>query len=176
MLKKILIILAAITAVFLIAAALQPDEFRVARAIAIQAPPEAVFAHVNDLRKWEAWSPWAKLDPNAKNSFEGAPSGKGAIMRWAGNHEVGEGSMTIVESRRPNFIQLRLDFLKPFAATSMAEFTLVPQGDETLVTWSMYGENNYTAKMIGLVMNCEKMISEQFDKGLASLKQVVETQ
>ena len=82
------------------------------------APPPAVFAQVNDLRQWEAWSPWAKLDPAVKNTFEGAATGTGAIFRWAGNNEVGEGRMTITESRPSDLIRMKLEFLKPFAAIS----------------------------------------------------------
>jgi hypothetical protein len=83
-----------------------------------------VFAQVNDFHNWEAWSPWAKLDPAAKATFEGPHPGKGAIFRWAGNEEVGEGSMTITESRPSELIKIKLEFLKPFEATNTAEFTL----------------------------------------------------
>jgi hypothetical protein len=141
----------------------------------MKATPEAIFPHVNDLSKWNAWSPWAKLDPNAKNSFEGPTSGNGAIMRWAGNNDVGEGSMTIVDSRPSELIKFRLDFLKPFAGTNMAEFSFKNEGNLTLVNWSMSGENNFITKAIGLVINCDKMVGEQFEKGLVSLKTIVET-
>src|SRR5690242_20234947 len=79
----------------------KPNEFRVERSATIAASPDAVFEHVNDFRKWEAWSPWAKLDPTAKNSFEGTESGKGAVFKWVGNDKVGEGAMTIVDSQPP---------------------------------------------------------------------------
>ena len=123
MLKKIFVGIVVIVVAFAVIVALQPSEFRVARSTTISAPPAAVFAQVNDFHNWEAWSPWAKLDPAAKATFEGPRAGKGAIFRWAGNEEVGEGSMMITESRPSDLIRIKLDFLKPFEATNTAEFT-----------------------------------------------------
>jgi uncharacterized protein YndB with AHSA1/START domain len=140
----------------------------------MSAPPEAVFAHVNDYHKWDAWSPWAKLDPNAKATFEGPTSGTGATMTWSGNDKVGEGRQTIVESRPDEVIRIKLDFLKPFKATSTAEFTFKPEGDQTVVTWSMYGKNDFMGKAVSLFMDCDKMVGSEFEKGLASMKAIVE--
>lgn len=175
MLKIILISLAVLVAVFSVVVALQPADFRVTRSATIPAPPAHVFAQVNDLHKWEAWSPWAKLDPDAEASFEGSPAGEGAVMRWAGNREVGEGSMTITDSRPNELIRFRLDFLKPMKATNTAEFTFEPEGEQTVVTWSMFGQNNFMAKAVGLFMDCEKMVGDQFEQGLANMKSVAAT-
>src|SRR5476649_2393241 len=109
----ILLALAFIAILFIIVVAGQPDEFKVSRSAKITAPPEKIFPHVNDLHKWEAWSPWAKMDPNAKNSFEGPPSGTGTAMKWEGNCKVGVGRMTITESNAAEMIRFRLDFEKP---------------------------------------------------------------
>lgn len=174
MLKKIFAVLAFAVAVFLVVVALQPADFRITRSTVIAAPAGKIFSQVNDLHQWDGWSPWAKLDPNAKNSFEGPKSGVGAVMRWAGNMDVGEGSMTIVESRSPEFIKFRLDFLKPMASTSNAEFTFTEEKNQTSVTWTMYGTNNFVGKAMGLIFNCEKMVGGQFEKGLASLKSLAE--
>ena len=174
MLQIILISLAVVVVLFVVIAALRPDEFRVERSATFAAPPEAVFAQVNDFHRWEAWSPWAKLDPAAKNTFAGASAGTGAIFSWAGNKQVGEGSMTITESRPGELIRIKLEFLKPFANTCTAEFTFKPEGNQTVVSWSMSGKNNFMAKAVGLFMNCEKMVGGQFEKGLAAMKSVVE--
>ncbi len=165
MLKKILIALAVIVIVFVVIVALQPSEFRVARTAAISAPPPAVFAQVNDFHNWEAWSPWAKIDPEMKQAYEGAPAGTGAIYTWAGNDQVGEGRMTLTESRPSDLIRIKLEFLKPFAATSIAEFTFKPEGNQTMVTWSMAGKNNFIAKAFGLFMNMEKWSAAISRKG-----------
>ncbi|MDD5199053.1 MAG: SRPBCC family protein [Terrimicrobiaceae bacterium] len=174
MLIKILIAVGAVVALLFIVVAVQPSEFRIARSATIPAPPAVVFEQVNDLHKWQAWSPWAKLDPAAKNSFEGPPAGTGAIFRWAGNDKVGEGSMTITESRPSELVRFRLDFVKPFAGTNVAEFTFKPEGDQTQVTWTMTGTKNFVFKAVGLFMNCDRMVGGQFEQGLADLKSVVQ--
>ncbi len=175
MLKKILIALAVIVVGFLVVVAMQPSEFHVTRTATISAPPAAVFAQVNDLHRWEAWSPWGKLDPAMKETFAGAPAGTGASYTWSGNNEVGEGRMTITESRPSELIQLQLEFVRPFASTCTVEFTFKPEGDQTAVAWSMAGKNNFIAKAVGLFMNCDKMVGGQFEQGLAQMKSVVET-
>ena len=174
MLKKILIALAVIIVVLVVIVALQPSDFRVARSATISAPPPAVFAQVNDFHKWEAWNPWGKIDPAMKQTYEGAPAGPGAIYTWSGNNEVGEGRMTITDSRPSDLIRVKLEFFKPFAATNTAEFAFKPEGNQTLVTWSMFGEKNFMAKAVHLVMNMDKMIGGQFEKGLADMKSAVE--
>ena len=174
MLRKVLIALAAIVIIFVVIVALQPPEFRVARSATIPAPPPALFAQVNDFHKWETWNPWGKIDPAMKQSYEGAPAGVGAIYTWTGNNEVGEGRMTITESRPSDLIRINLEFFEPFAGNSTAEFTFKPEGNQTVVTWSMTGNNNFMAKAIHLFMNMDKMIGDQFDKGLASMKSAVE--
>jgi uncharacterized protein YndB with AHSA1/START domain len=174
MAKKILIVIALVIAVLAIIIALQPAEFRVERSATISAPPPAVFAQVNDFHKWEAWNPWGKIDPTMKQTYEGAPTGTGAIYTWAGNKEVGEGRMTITESRPNDLIRVKLEFYKPFTATNTAEFTFKPEGNQTLVTWSMFGDKNFMAKAIHLFMNMDKMIGGQFEKGLADMRSVVE--
>jgi Polyketide cyclase / dehydrase and lipid transport len=174
MLKIILIALAVIAVVLVVIIALQPSDFRVSRSTAISAPPPAVFAQVNDFHKWEAWNPWGKIDPAMKQAYEGAPAGTGAVYTWAGNNEVGEGRMTIIESRPSELIRIELEFFKPFAATNTAEFTFKPEGNQTAVTWSMFGEKNFMAKAVHLFMNMDKMIGGQFENGLASMKSIVE--
>jgi hypothetical protein len=175
MIKFILLALAAVTLVFLIIAVLQPDDFRVSRAATIAAPPAVIFDQINTLQNWNAWSPWAKLDPNAKNTFEGPPSGVGASFAWAGNNQVGEGRMTITESKPDERILMRLEFIKPFAATNTTEFTFKPAGNQTTVSWTMLGKNNFMSKCVGLIMNCEKMVGGQFEQGFANLKGIVES-
>ncbi len=175
MLKKILIAVAALIAVFLIVVALQPSEFKVGRTATIPAPVSTVFAQVNDFHKWEAWSPWAKLDPNAKVNFEGPPEGQGTIMSWAGNDKVGEGKMTLTESRPDELVKIKVDFVKPFEGTSTSQFAFKPEGDQTAVTWTMEGHHNFLAKAMCLVMNGRKMMADTMDEGFANMSRVVKT-
>lgn len=172
MLKKILIVVALIVIVLAIVAALQPADFRISRSATISAPPAVVFAQVNDLHKWEAWSPWAKIDPAMKRTYDGPPAGVGAVYKWVGNSEVGEGQLTITESRPNDLVGMKLEFVRPFACTNAVEFTLKPDGDKTAVTWGMTGRNNFMAKAAGLFMNMDKMVGGDFERGLANLEQV----
>jgi len=174
MFKKILIVLAVIIVVFLIVVAMQPSQYQVTRSATVSAAPAAVFPHVNELKKWEAWNPWGKIDPAMKLTYEGPPAGKGAAYAWVGNREVGEGRMTITDSRPNELVQFKLEFFKPMAGTSDAEFAFKPEGNQTTVTWSMRGKNNFIAKAMCLFMNMDQMIGGQFEKGLAAMKSVVE--
>lgn len=175
MLTWILIVVAAVVAVFLVVVALQPADFRIQRTALIAAPAQVVFAQVNDFRKWLAWSPWEKMDPALKRTYEGPPAGTGAKYAWQGNKKVGEGQMTITGSRPGELVRIKLEFFKPFAATNTAEFTFKPEGGGTAVTWSMTGHNNFMAKAVSLFMSMEKMVGGQFEQGLAQMKSVVET-
>ena len=174
MIWKILIALVVIVVGLVGVITLQPARYRVSRSTTIAAPAPVVFAQVNDFHKWSAWSPWEKIDPAMKRTYEGPPAGVGASYAWVGSREVGEGRMTIVESRPSDLIQVKLEFVKPFAGTSVAEFSFRPDGERTLVTWSMTGDKNFIAKAIHLVMSMDRMIGDQFDKGLAAMKTVAE--
>jgi len=175
MLKNTLIALFVIIAGLVVIIAMQPSDFRVVRSTSIKAPAATVFEQVNDFHKWDAWSPWAKLDPAMKKSHEGAPAGVGAMYSWSGNDQVGEGRMTLTESRPSEMIRIKLEFLKPFAATNTAEFDFKADGNQTVVTWSMFGTNNVMAKAFGLLMNMDKVVGSDFENGLAQLKAVAET-
>ena len=154
-------------------AATRPDDFRVQRSIAIKAPPEKVMGLVGDLRGWTAWSPYEKKDPGMKRTYSGAPAGKGAVYEWNGNKDVGRGRMEILEST-PSKVLIKLDFMEPFEAHNTAEFTAVPRGDSTSVTWSMYGPSPFMAKVMQTVIDMDKMIGTDFEAGLQSLKAVAE--
>ena len=176
MLKKILIVLAALILIFVVMVAMQPSHLHVERTAEIAAPQGEVFAQVNDFHKWEAWSPWAKLDPAAKVAFEGATEGQGTVMTWSGNDQVGEGKMTLVESRPSELVKIKVDFVKPFEGSSTSQFAFKPNGDRTQVTWTMNAHQNFLEKALCLVMNGKKMIGDDMEKGLSQLKSAAEAQ
>jgi len=176
MLKKILLVLVALFLVFVVIVALQPSDFHVERSVTVDAPASKVFGEVNDFHKWEAWSPWAKLDPDAKVTFDGPQAGEGSVMTWAGNSEVGAGKMTLVESKPGKLVKIKVDFTEPFEGTSGAQFDFNPEADKTNVTWSMNDDHNFLEKAMCLIMNGEKMVGEQMEQGLTKLKQVSESQ
>lgn len=173
MLKIALIALAVIAVaviVLLIYASTRPDSFRVQRSITIKAPADKIFPEVNDLRAQQSWSPWEAKDPAMKRSYSGEPSGKGAKYEWQGNKQVGHGRMEIVESTPPTKVLMKLDFVTPFPANNMAEFTLEPRGDSTVVTWAIYGPSPFMSKFMGIFMSFDTMIGKEFETGLANLK------
>lgn len=177
MLRFVAILAALIVVVvagILIYAATKPDSFSVQRSANIKAPPDKIFALIADLRGWSAWSPYEKKDPDMKRTFSGAASGKGAIYEWTGNKDVGQGRMEIIDVTTPSKVTIKLDFLKPFEAHNTAEFTMVPAGDNTTVTWAMYGPSPYVAKIMGTLFDLDKMIGNDFEAGLAALKTVAE--
>jgi hypothetical protein len=174
MLLYLLLGLAVLVVVFLIVASRRPDELRVERRITIAAPAALVFDQVNDLRRWQECSPYVKEDPAAKTTFSGPAAGVGASFAWSGNMKVGEGCMTITESRPGELVRFKFEFFKPWYCTNTTEFTFRATGATTEVTWLMVMKNNFIAKASGLVMNMDKMIGENFETGLAKLKEIAE--
>jgi hypothetical protein len=154
--------------------AMRPTDFRITRQLAMAAPPDAIFPHVNELAKWRAWSPWEVMDPNLQRNYEGPAAGEGASYAWSGNNKVGEGRMTITESQPCDLIRLRLEFIKPFQAINTTEFKFERNERGTLVVWSMLGRKNFMAKAFGLMMDMDKLIGKDFEKGLAKLKTATE--
>jgi hypothetical protein len=184
-LKRLLIGLALLAAAFATVVWFQPDDYRLTRTTVIAAPAAAVFAQVNDLKKWDDWSPWAKLDPNAKVTFAGQQSGVGASFTWDGNDKIGAGTMTIMESNPNERVATRTDFIRPFAGTSRSDFIFsedlgapdVPgsaRPGHTIVLWSMSGRHDLIGKAMRLFMPMETMVGPDVERGLAQLKQVVE--
>lgn len=170
----VLLALVVLVAGILVIAASRPDTFRYERRATITAPPTVVFGLVNDVRRFQDWSPWAKLDPDCKVAFTGPVAGEGATWAWEGNNKVGTGRATVTASRPAELVALRLEFLKPFQATNAAEFTFRAENGGTVVTWSMTGKNNFFFKIFGLFVDCEKMVGKDFEKGLASMKALAE--
>jgi uncharacterized protein YndB with AHSA1/START domain len=175
MIATILIVIAALIAAVLGFAATKPNTFLVRRAMRIDAPPERIFPMIDDLHAQSAWSPFEK-DPAMKRNHSGAPRGKGAVYEWDGNRQVGAGRIAIIDSVPPSKVALLLDMARPFKAHNTVEFTLERSGAGTNVTWSMQGRQPYMAKLMSMVMDCDKMVGSQFEQGLAKLKQLVETQ
>ncbi|WP_295637703.1 SRPBCC family protein [uncultured Methylibium sp.] len=168
------VVVVALLAALLIVAATRPDSFRVQRSLTIQAPPEKIFPLIDDLKGFASWSPYEKKDPAMKRSFAGPAAGPGATYAWDGNKDIGQGSLAITESQSPSRVLMRLDFLRPFEAHNFAEFTLVPRGSATEVTWAMYGPSPYISKVMGLVFDFDTMVGKDFEAGLADLKAAAE--
>jgi hypothetical protein len=174
MFKIIAVVIVLLIAAFLAFAATRPNSFSVKRSISIKAPPQKIAAMIDDFHNWGAWSPWEKLDPALKRTYSGAASGKGAVYDWTGNSKVGTGRMEILDSSTAK-TTIKLDFLKPFEAHNIADFTLEPSGDSTNVTWEMRGPSPYMMKVMGILMNMDKTIGKDFETGLGNLKTAAES-
>ncbi len=173
-LTRIVVVLIVLGAAVVAYAATRPDTFRIERSIAISAPPEKIFAIIDDFNNFPAWSPWQKLDPAMKVVNSGAPRGKGAVSQWDGNDKVGAGRTEIIESVAPSRISMRLDMIRPFPASNLVDYTLEPKGGSTQVTWAMHGPQPLLAKVMGVFIDCEKMVGKDFEEGLANLKALAE--
>ncbi len=177
MLKKlavVLVVLLVAVAGFLAFVASRPGSFRVERTTSVAALPERIYPLVADLRRMDEWSPWDELDPSMKKQFSGDPAQPGAGYSWAGNDQVGEGKMTILEVSPPTRVTFRLEFLKPHQSVATTGFQLVPDGSATKVSWNMEGKLSFMEKLVGVFMDMEGMIAKDFDAGLAGIKAIAE--
>jgi len=154
----------------------RPNAFRIERSTIIQAPQEKVFHLINDFHQWQAWSPWENIDPTMQRTYSGTTQGVGTIYAWEGKGKVGAGRMEITSARPSSVIIIQLDFIKPFEAHNIAEFTLTPQGQNTELTWAMHGPSPYISKLMGVFFNMDRMIGRDFEKGLNSMKLIAEAQ
>jgi hypothetical protein len=175
--KKILAGVAIALIGFLGFVATRPDKYHVERSQKVSAPASVVFPHLDDLKAWSSWSPWDKLDPAMKKTFEGPAKGVGSSYTWQGNSDVGTGKMSITESQPISKVAYRIEFIEPFTSTAMTNISLKPEGENAVtVTWAMDGDNNFAGKLFGLFMNMDQAIGGDFEKGLANLKSTTEAQ
>jgi uncharacterized protein YndB with AHSA1/START domain len=174
MIKKLAIGLVVLAALLAAVIALQPSTFAIERSAEIAAPPEVIYAHIESPRLMDVWSPWVAMDPKMTITHEGPDAGVGAAESWEGP-EMGVGRREITSVKPNEEVELKLEFKKPMDATNRAVFTLTPAGDGTLVAWRMEGTNNFVGKAASLVMNMDEMVGGTFEKGLASLKTLAET-
>jgi uncharacterized protein YndB with AHSA1/START domain len=173
-LVTIAIVVIILVAVVLALAARRPNEFTVTRAVRIRATPDRIYPHIVDFHRWAAWSPWEKIDPAMRRSYSGAPTGTGSVYEWQGNSKAGVGRMEITQVTPPTSVTVKLDFLKPFEAHNTVTFTLLPIGDSTDVTWTMFGPSPFMTKVMGVFFNMDKLVGTDFERGLANLKAVAE--
>ncbi len=174
MFKKIALVVLVLVVAVLAYAATRPDTLHVQRSASVKAPPEEIFPLISDFHRWTSWSPWEKRDPAMKRTYGGAAQGKGAVYEWEGNSEIGQGRMEITDTSDPSRITIKLDFIKPFEGHNVAEFALVPEGGATNVIWSMDGPTPFIGKLIGVFVNMDTMIGQDFEAGLANLKAIAE--
>ena len=174
MFKNIVIAVVVVIAGILVYAATRPDSFSVQRTTSIHAPPDKVFAMINDFHRWGEWSPWEKLDPAMKRTFTGPPACPGTVYEWTGNSQVGAGRMEILKAAPASKVDIKLDFIEPFEGHNVAEFTLTPQGENTEVLWVMHGPAPFVTKLMGVFVSMDSMIGKDFEAGLSNMKAAAE--
>lgn len=174
MIKTLAVLAMALVAVVLVAAATRPDRFSVQRSLSVRASAERIHPLIADLHQFNTWNPYEKKDPKLQGRYRGAASGPGAAYDFEGNRDVGKGSIEILGSQPPTRVTMKLDMLEPFEGHNLVEFTLVPRGDSTEVTWAMQGASPFFAKLVGLFLDMDRMIGRDFESGLANLKAVAE--
>lgn len=175
MLKKFLLVLLVAIVALLGYAWTRPDTYTVTRSAVVPAPPERVFALIDDFHHWAEWSPWQKLDPAMRATYSGPASGVGAVYAWEGNKQVGKGRMEITESVPPRKVGIKLDFIEPFASNNTTDLTLAAEGTGTRVTWTMTGNHNFMSKLMSVFVSMDAMIGKDFERGLDNLKTAVAT-
>jgi uncharacterized protein YndB with AHSA1/START domain len=173
MLTTILLVIATAIAGILIFASTKPNSFRISRSATIDAKPESIFPLVNELRAHRSWSPFDQ-EPALKRAYSGPEAGKGAVLAFDGGNKAGVGTLSITEATAPSKILMNLVMTKPFKCDNTVEFTFEPKGNETVVTWAMYGPQTFAGKLMNVFIDCNKMCERQFDTGLVNLKELAE--
>ena len=174
MFKYVALIVVLFIGAVLTLASLKPDTFQIERSMKMKAMPETIFPLINDLHRWQAWSPWANKDPAMKNPYSGANSGVGAIYEWSGNRDVGQGRMEITDMSPLSRIELKLDLIEPFATQNIVELRLEFDGDFTETTWLMHGPMPFVSKIFSVFSSMDSLVGKDFEADLANLKALAE--
>ena len=174
MLLKVGLGVALVLVAFFIYVATRPNVFRYERSGVINASPDKIYPYISELHRGNLWSPYAQKDPNMKSTFSPNDGQVGAKMEFEGGKDVGAGIIEILKLEPSRYAQLKLAMTKPFKADNIVEYTLTPEGIGTRFTWTMSGESGFLGKLIGVLIDCDKMIAGDFEVGIANLKKIVE--
>lgn len=176
MIKKILAGLGLILAIFVIIAALKPEEYLIERGVTINAKPEAVFPFIVNTKKTDVWMPWKDTDPDVQMIYSGPEEGVGAISSWESPGQMGTGKAEVVSVIPNQSVKTKITYTKPMDMNQDSEFILTPMGENTLMTWKVSGKQPFIARLICTLtfMNIDKYVGGMFEKGLNNLKLTVE--
>ncbi|MEZ4750231.1 MAG: SRPBCC family protein [Bdellovibrionota bacterium] len=174
MAKKIGIALGVVLGVFLIYVAFKSPKYEFAREIRIEASADKIFPWINNAKKMDEWMPWKEVDSKMVLSFSGPEEGVGSKSSWTSEGQMGEGSSTIVESIPNQKTVFDLQYMKPHEMKQSASIEIVPEGNASLVRWSVWGENGFVGRLFCTLVDMSKHINGSFDAGLSKLKGLVE--
>lgn len=174
--RKVLFGSAIVVLGFLGFVATRSDHFHYEKSGNLQAPAARVFPYLEDLHKGQQWVPYMEKDPNMKITFSGPASGVGSRMEFAGNSEVGAGTLEIVKVVPNEAVDIKLTMTSPMHGENLVYYRLAPENGSTRFTWGMEGRSGFLGKLVGVFIDCEKMIGDDFAKGIAKLKSIVEAE
>jgi effector-binding domain-containing protein len=173
-LKIILYIVIALVVIVFGLSFIAPTKMHVERTIVIKAPKEVIFKNVKMFSNNKKWSPWEEKDSNIKTSIEGTDGSVGAMYKWVGNKDVGEGEQTIRKIDENRSVETDLHFIKPWESHAVAYTNLDDTSDGVKVSWGFNGEMSRPFNIMGLFMNMDRSIGGEYEKGLAKLKALSE--
>jgi uncharacterized protein YndB with AHSA1/START domain len=171
---RLIVVVVSLIAAVLVFAAMKPNTFHLERSITIKAPPEKIFALIDDFHNWSAWEPQDKGDAGIQRTYSGPAAGVGAMSEWQGSGSTGKGRMLITESVPNSRVSVAVDFVKPFQAHNINVFTLEPAGDSTNVTWNFEGTNVFVLKLMSVFVSMDRIMGDHFETGLENLKTAAE--
>jgi uncharacterized protein YndB with AHSA1/START domain len=161
-----------LAAVLLIGGLLLSPRFSVARSVTVNAPPEKVYALLEDPREWKKWSVWNQRDPAMEITYSGPPKGSGAVWAWKSKSE-GDGRMSFTVAEPNKALGYDL-FFPDFGTTSAGSIMLAPEGTATKVTWTMNGDMGTNPLYRWFALFADGMVGKDFEGGLANLKALAE--
>jgi len=174
MILKILLVVCVAIIGILVFAATKPDTFHIQRSITINAPPERVFALIDDFHQWPRWAPQDREDPTMRRSYGLQSAGVGAISEWKSDGSAGAGEMAITAAIPNSRIDVTVDWVKPFKVRNTHEFEITPERQQVRVTWSAEGSNLYMMKIMEVFVGVNGLMGKHFDTGLENLKAAAE--
>jgi len=149
-------------------------DFSTERSVEIEKPKDDVFEYIRHLRNQDEYSAWAAMDPNMTQEFRGTDGTVGFVSAWEGE-ETGKGEQEIVEIIEGERIDFKLRFFEPFE--SEADVYMITDSlseNQTRVTWGLESSMNRPMNLMLLFVNMEEAIGNEYDEGLAKLKEILE--
>jgi uncharacterized protein YndB with AHSA1/START domain len=174
MIVRILLVVVVVVAAVLLFAATKPSTFHIEKSITIQAPPEKLYALIEDFHNWPQWAPQDREDPTMQRTYKGTARGPGAVSEWTSKGSAGAGQMTIIAAKACSSVDVVVEWERPFKVRNAHRFTLTPTGSGTELVWSADGANLYLMKVMEVFVGVNGLMGKHFEAGLANLKKIGE--
>ena len=174
-LKTLLVILLILVAIPLLTALFLPTDYEVMTTINIEKPKEDVYSYLSYVKNQNKFGPWAKMDPDMKQTFTGIDGTLGFVSRWESDHpHVGIGEQEITGLHPGERIDFALRFETPNEAFATAYFTTEAiDSTQTKVVWGCAGTIDYPWNIL-LLTGMQKEMEQQFQEGLQNLKKTLD--